>query len=96
MAVENFWRNLKHGTLHHLLHPRLDQLLYLIVTEVLPSFEAKMQIFDPNYCPGCPKALTLFQKEFKKVWKTLELRLLGAGADKYCTDVSRWTCSCGQ
>ncbi|KAJ7718501.1 hypothetical protein B0H14DRAFT_3011233 [Mycena olivaceomarginata] len=74
MAVENFWRNLKHGTLHHLLHPRLDQLLYLIATEPSPPF----------------------QKEFKKVWKTLELRALGAGADKYCTDVSRWTCSCGQ
>ncbi|KAJ6484694.1 hypothetical protein C8R45DRAFT_829706, partial [Mycena sanguinolenta] len=38
MSTENFWRNLKHGTLHHLLHPRLDQLIYLIATEVLPSF----------------------------------------------------------
>ncbi|KAJ7724113.1 hypothetical protein B0H16DRAFT_1223306, partial [Mycena metata] len=38
MSVENFWRNLKHETLHHLLHPRLDQLIYLIITEVVPAF----------------------------------------------------------
>ncbi|KAJ7181950.1 hypothetical protein C8R46DRAFT_818468, partial [Mycena filopes] len=30
MSVENFWRNLKHETLHHFVHPRLDQLIHLI------------------------------------------------------------------
>ncbi|KAJ6597302.1 hypothetical protein B0H10DRAFT_1665818, partial [Mycena sp. CBHHK59/15] len=38
MAVENLWRYLKHETLHHLLHPRLDQLVYLIVTDLIPTF----------------------------------------------------------
>ncbi|KAK6984659.1 SWIM-type domain-containing protein [Favolaschia claudopus] len=94
MSVENFWRNLKHGTLHHLLHPRLDQLVCLIATEIVPAFEAKMQIFDPNYRPGRAKALTLFQRQFKKGWTTLESRALGDR--KYQTDVSRWSCSCGQ
>ncbi|KAK7052648.1 hypothetical protein R3P38DRAFT_2501889 [Favolaschia claudopus] len=94
MSVENFWRNLKHGTLHHLLHPRLDQLVYLIATEVLPSFEAKMQNFDPDFRKGRSKALTPFQKQFKKGWKTLESRALGQRT--YQTDLSRWTCSCGQ
>ncbi|KAK6966913.1 SWIM-type domain-containing protein [Favolaschia claudopus] len=41
MSVENFWRNLKHGTLHHLLHPRLDQLVYLIATEVPPFIRSQ-------------------------------------------------------
>ncbi|KAK7033876.1 hypothetical protein R3P38DRAFT_3186190 [Favolaschia claudopus] len=78
MSVENFWRNLKHGTLHHLLHPQLDQLAYLIATEIVPAFEAKMQIFDPNYrSGGRAKALTPFQRQFKKGWKTLESRALG-------------------
>ncbi|KAJ7756442.1 hypothetical protein DFH07DRAFT_742802 [Mycena maculata] len=94
MSVENFWRSLKHGTLHHLLHPRLDQLIYLIATEVLPSFEAKMQIFDPNYRPGRAKVLTPFQRQFKKGWKTLASRTLGSR--EYQTDISRWTCTCGQ
>ncbi|KAK6974367.1 SWIM-type domain-containing protein [Favolaschia claudopus] len=89
MAVENFWRNLKHGTLHHLLHPRLDQLVYLIATEVLPSFEAKMQLFDPEFLKGRSKALTPFQRQFKKGWKVLAGRSLGTR--EYKTDVSRWT-----
>ncbi|KAK7026186.1 SWIM-type domain-containing protein, partial [Favolaschia claudopus] len=29
MTVENFWRNLKHRTLHEFVHPRLDQVFYL-------------------------------------------------------------------
>ncbi|KAJ7829186.1 hypothetical protein B0H14DRAFT_2223614, partial [Mycena olivaceomarginata] len=36
MSVENFWCNLKHETLHHFVHPRLDQLIYLLAVEVLP------------------------------------------------------------
>jgi hypothetical protein len=94
MAVENFWRNLKHGTLHHLLHPRLDQLIYLIVMEVLPLFEAKKQIFDPDFRKGRAKALTPWQKEFKKSWKTLSSRPLGSR--DYQTDISRRTCTCRQ
>ncbi|KAK7015294.1 hypothetical protein R3P38DRAFT_2786814 [Favolaschia claudopus] len=73
---------------------RRTNYLYLIATEIVPAFEAKMQIFDPNYRPGRAKALTPFQRQFKKGWKTLESRALGDR--KYQTDVSRWTCSCGQ
>ncbi|KAJ7639836.1 hypothetical protein DFH06DRAFT_918746, partial [Mycena polygramma] len=36
MTVENFWRNLKHETLDHFAHSRLNQLIYLIAVEVLP------------------------------------------------------------
>ncbi|KAJ7789988.1 hypothetical protein B0H14DRAFT_2941837 [Mycena olivaceomarginata] len=35
MSVENFWRNLKHKTLHHFVHPRLDQLIYLLAVDVV-------------------------------------------------------------
>ncbi|KAJ6610346.1 hypothetical protein B0H10DRAFT_1811819 [Mycena sp. CBHHK59/15] len=94
MAVENLWRYLKHETLHHLLHPRLDQLVYLIVTDLIPTFEAKMQIFDAAHLPGRPKALTPWQKAFKAVWKRLSLWSLGTR--KYTVDISQWTCSCGQ
>ncbi|KAJ7794482.1 hypothetical protein B0H14DRAFT_3496946 [Mycena olivaceomarginata] len=37
------------------LHPGLDQLVYLIATEVLPYTEAKMQIFESDYRPGRAK-----------------------------------------
>ncbi|KAJ7460480.1 hypothetical protein B0H11DRAFT_2242054 [Mycena galericulata] len=94
MSVENFWRNLKHETLHHFVHPRLDQLVYLIAVEVLPYTEAKMQIFETDFRPGRAKALTPYRKAFKKCWKMLALRPLGNQV--YITNLSTWTCSCGQ
>jgi hypothetical protein len=94
MAVENFWRNLKHETLHHLLHPRLDQLIYLIATDVLPAFEAKMQNFESDHRAGRVKSLTPWQKAFKQEWKKLAARKLGTCT--YNTCVADWTCSCGQ
>ncbi|KAJ7195621.1 hypothetical protein GGX14DRAFT_537218 [Mycena pura] len=94
MAVENFWRNLKHDTLRNLLRPRLDQLVFLIATEILPSFTAKMQIFDPNYRSGRAPELTPFQAALKRNWKKLSMNALGAR--NYSTNVQRWTCDCGQ
>ncbi|KAJ6467683.1 hypothetical protein C8R47DRAFT_1325955 [Mycena vitilis] len=93
MAVENFWRNLKHKTLHHLVHPRLDQLVYLILTDVVAAFAAKMRIFDEDYRPGRPKPLTPFQKAFKARWKVLAARPLGTR--QYKIDLVRWLCWCG-
>nr|GAT42907.1 predicted protein [Mycena chlorophos] len=94
MAVENFWRNLKHDTLRNLLHPRLDQLIFLIATEILPAFTAKMQIFDPTYRQGRAPELTPFQVAFKREWIKLSKRALGTCL--YDTDVRRWVCTCGQ
>ncbi|CAK5266892.1 unnamed protein product [Mycena citricolor] len=97
MAVENFWRNLKHRTLHNFLHPRLDQLIYLIVTDVVPRFEASMLKFDPMWRLGRSKELTPWQSAFKADWKKLSTRSLGNNAAQtHVTDLSSWTCSCGQ
>ncbi|THV01357.1 hypothetical protein K435DRAFT_565736, partial [Dendrothele bispora CBS 962.96] len=38
MNVENFWKQLKHDNLHHILHPRLDQLVWILIHEVTPSY----------------------------------------------------------
>nr|GAT54443.1 predicted protein [Mycena chlorophos] len=94
MAVENFWRNLKHDTLHHLAHPRLDQLVYLIATQVLPRAEEKMQKFDPEYRLGRSHALTPLQTAIKTEFKRLAKRKIGT--HEYTVDVSRWICNCGQ
>ncbi|CAK5263435.1 unnamed protein product [Mycena citricolor] len=96
MSVENFWKNLKHGTLHHFLHPRLDQLVYLIVTDIVPTFEASMLKFDPNWRLGRSKKLAPWQSAFKSEWAKLSRRELDSNADSYTTDISTWTCTCGQ
>ncbi|KAJ7735150.1 hypothetical protein B0H16DRAFT_1327182, partial [Mycena metata] len=41
MNVENFWRQLKHGFLHNHLRPRLDQLVWILVTQVTPAYLAR-------------------------------------------------------
>ncbi|TRM55827.1 hypothetical protein BD626DRAFT_415298, partial [Schizophyllum amplum] len=38
MTVENFWRQLKHNDLHHLIHPRLDQLVYILAWKVTGAY----------------------------------------------------------
>ncbi|CAK5273756.1 unnamed protein product [Mycena citricolor] len=96
MAVENFWRNLKHGTLHHLLHPRLDQLVHLIVTDVIPRFRDKMRIFDTDYRPGRARALTPWQTELKKNWKKQAARAVSSNTYTHSLNLSTWTCTCGQ
>ncbi len=52
MTVENFWRFLKHKTLCHLLHPRLNQLIWLLITKVNPRFKAKMATLDESFHAG--------------------------------------------
>ncbi|KAJ7595598.1 hypothetical protein C8J56DRAFT_1001696 [Mycena floridula] len=38
MTVENFWKQLKHDYLHHIVHPRLDQLVYILIYDVNPAY----------------------------------------------------------
>ncbi|KAL1744254.1 hypothetical protein HDZ31DRAFT_39137, partial [Schizophyllum fasciatum] len=38
MTVENFWKQLKHNHLHHLVHPRLDHLVYILIYHVTPAY----------------------------------------------------------
>ncbi|KAJ7572871.1 hypothetical protein C8J56DRAFT_1138078, partial [Mycena floridula] len=38
MTVENFWKQLKHDFLHHIVHPRLDQLVWILIYEVNPAY----------------------------------------------------------
>ncbi len=72
MTVENFWRFLKHETLHHLLHPRLNQLVWLLVMDVSPRFDTKFRKFDDDYHLGRSRELSPFQKSFKAAWMQLQ------------------------
>ncbi|KIK50412.1 hypothetical protein GYMLUDRAFT_136137, partial [Collybiopsis luxurians FD-317 M1] len=41
MGAENYFKLLKHEHLHHLVHPRLDQLSYKLIYEVTPVYFAR-------------------------------------------------------
>ncbi|KAF8142567.1 hypothetical protein K438DRAFT_2113278, partial [Mycena galopus ATCC 62051] len=93
--IENFWKQLKHGFLHNHLPPRLDQLVWILVTQVTPAYLAHAQILNDGHCLGRSKAPTQFQKQFKSMWVKLEKLTLSADADrKYITCVEQWTCTC--
>jgi hypothetical protein len=95
MNVENFWKQLKHGFLHNMLRPRLDQLVWVLITKVTPAYLARAQVLDDAYRPGRSKPLSPFQKQFKAFWIALSKLPLSVDADKkYITRVDNWTCTC--
>ncbi|KIK60123.1 hypothetical protein GYMLUDRAFT_118987, partial [Collybiopsis luxurians FD-317 M1] len=71
MGVENHWKIVKHDHLHHLSHPRLDYLIYILIHKVTPTYYAHIDHLNEEYRLGCPKSLTPFQMAFKSEWKKL-------------------------
>jgi hypothetical protein len=95
MNVENFWKQLKHGFLHNQLRPQLDQLVWILVTKVTPSYLAHAQVLDDGHWIGRSKALSPFCKQFKALWKALSVLPISVDADKkYITRINKWTCMC--
>lgn len=95
MAVEHFWKQLKHDHLHHLLHPRLDQLVWILIHKVTRKHVARSDTLDDGCRLGRAKALTPYQKRFKEAWR-LETKKHINSKITYCTDVLTWTCNCGR
>ena len=93
MNVENFWRQLKHDHLHRFVHPRLDQLVWIIIYKVTPAYMARAEILEDSYRLGRSKQLTTYQKYFKVAWKKLEQAQVSNR--QYNTNVADWTCTCG-
>ncbi|KAJ7321352.1 hypothetical protein DFH08DRAFT_941974 [Mycena albidolilacea] len=95
MNVENFWKQLKHGFLHNHVRPRLDQLIWILITQVTPVYLARANTLNDRHCLGRSKALTPFQKMFKSEWICLEsVTTRGDVDEKYITRVDQWTCTC--
>ena len=94
MGVENFWRQLKHNFLHHLVRPRLDQLVWILATQVLPAWTARAEVLKQNHRAGRSRALTTYQLYFKKTWRRYEKATVSGRV--YATNVERWQCNCGR
>ncbi|KAJ7575436.1 hypothetical protein C8J56DRAFT_1063322 [Mycena floridula] len=94
MTVENFWKQLKHDYLHHIVHPRLDQLVYILIYDVNPAYFVRSQILGREHRIGWAPALTNFQKSFKSHWA--KLQKMGLSGKVYITSVKDWTCTCGR
>ncbi|KAJ3782228.1 hypothetical protein GGU10DRAFT_275997, partial [Lentinula aff. detonsa] len=93
MICESHWRRIKHDFLHHFHKPRLDLLVWILVTKLAPTYYRKLDIMKKD--TGRYRELPSWRKAFKKEWKrcaktsiTLPLNL------KYRPDVHRWVCTC--
>ncbi|KAK6984344.1 hypothetical protein R3P38DRAFT_3332875 [Favolaschia claudopus] len=49
MTVENFWKQLKHDFLHSIARPRLDLLIWVLITRVTPAYLLRVHILADNY-----------------------------------------------
>ncbi|KAJ7046236.1 hypothetical protein C8F04DRAFT_1024649, partial [Mycena alexandri] len=95
MNVENFWRQLKHNFLHNHVRPRLDLLVWILVTKVTPAYMARAHALEDTYRVGRAKPLTPYRKVFKSTWRALQKLPLSDDADKkYITCIVTWTCTC--
>ena len=94
MGTENFWKQLKHNHLHHMLRPRLDLLVWILITKVTPEYIARAEVLEDTHCLGRSKLLSTYQKYFKSSWK--QLAEASVSGNIYVTDVTMWTCNCGQ
>lgn len=94
MGTENFWKQLKHNHLHHMLRPRLDLLVWILIVKVTPEYIARADILEDTYRLGRSKPLSSYQKYFKSAWK--KLAEVEVSENTYITDITTWTCNCGQ
>ncbi len=73
MLVESFWKHFKHGTLHKFNNPRLDLVIYHVLTRVIPTIHIKLDYHLGTSRPGRPKALAPWQEDFDATWRKLSL-----------------------
>ncbi|KAI9508959.1 hypothetical protein F5148DRAFT_979030, partial [Russula earlei] len=71
MGTENFWKQLKHNHLHHMLQPHLDLLVWILITKVTPEYIACAEVLEDMHHLSCSKPLSTHQKCFKSPWKQL-------------------------
>jgi hypothetical protein len=88
-------RRIKRDFLHHFPMPRIDLLVWILVTKLAPHYYRKLDRALDNR--GRYRELPSWRKAFKQDWKkvartpTSELQVVD---DKYKPDPWRWVCSC--
>jgi len=73
MIVESLWRNLKHKHLQEFNRPRLDLVTHIILTDVLPRVQQKLDYIQGLRRIGRAKALAGWQTDFRADWLQMSL-----------------------
>src|ERR1700684_1581044 len=79
MIVESHWRKLKHDYLHKFNRPRIDLVVWVLLTRAIPDSLVRMW----------RKA---FKREWKKL--TIRSEVIEDPIQRYHTNPAQWTCAC--
>jgi hypothetical protein len=92
MIVESHWRKIKHDYLHRFNRPRIDLVVWVLTSRVIPNGLDRMEaIRNGDY----RKATASWRKTFKKQWKQLQGREIEPQSiHRYHTNPAMWTCAC--
>ena len=92
MIVEPHWRKIKHDFLHRFNRPRIDLVLWVLTSRVVPSAFGRLKaIMARDY----RQATCSWRKAFKKQWKELSNRVPeGDSFQQYHTNPQKWVCGC--
>ena len=92
MVVEALWRNIKRLSLYMFNRPRVDLVVYTIVTRTLPAYRLSFSEIISTSRAGRPQLPSHFQQAYKKSWTRLQhVQIHGS----YKTNTTSFTCDCG-
>ncbi|PCH35920.1 hypothetical protein WOLCODRAFT_146002 [Wolfiporia cocos MD-104 SS10] len=89
MSAENHFKQIKHLYLPHLLRPRLDQLVWILCTKIVPAYMKRALELEDTYRMGRSKRLLPFQTKFKQAWRMLRKKTIGQSGVQYLTNGSQ-------
>ena len=92
MIIESHWRKVKHDFLHRFNRPRIDLVVWILTSRVVPAALARLKAIQTrNY----RMATSSWRKDFKKEWKELSNRIVEEQSYRqHHTDPQKWVCGC--
>jgi hypothetical protein len=94
MIVESHWRKIKHDYLHRFNRPRIDLVIWVLLSRLIPDALTRMQALLQH---DHRRATACWRKDFKSEWKKIigKLNTLeGVSIQQYHTNPMQWTCGC--
>lgn len=92
MIVESHWRKLKHDYLHRFNRPRIDLVLFILLTRVIPDAVTRMNSLLESGGRSEPAS---WRKEFKRKWREHQRQeVTDAAIAQYHTNPVAGVCAC--
>jgi hypothetical protein len=95
MIVESHWRKIKHDYLHRFNRPRIDLVVWVLLSRAIPNSLVRMRaLLDQDH----RRAMASWRKAFKHEWNNKKLiprsNAIEDPTQRYHTNPARWSCGC--